>query len=180
MTLANPKQCRLFYALWPDEVTRSALARLQFELHGNKTRFRNFHITLAFLGDQDAGLLPVLQSILGQLEGNEMSLKIDQLGHFPRNRIAWAGMKQPPAELIRLQAMLTEKLTQNQIRFESRALFKPHLTLARDAEAPAQQEFAPIIWHAKQVTLMQSVLQDDGPHYQVLASHWLARARPGA
>lgn len=177
MTIATPKQCRLFYALWPDDVTRSALARLQFELHGNKTRYRNFHVTLAFLGDQEPTLLPTLQGILAQLDGSEMSLQIDKLGYFPRNRIGWAGMSQPSDALNRLQVLLTEKLKENQVRFESRALFKPHLTLVRDADAPAVVEFAPIIWHAKQVTLVQSVLQDDGPHYQVLASHWLQRAR---
>lgn len=178
MTRATPKQCRLFYALWPDEVTRSALARLQFELHGNKTRFRNLHITLAFLGDQEPDLLPMLQSVLAELDGNEMTLQIDRLGYFARNRIAWAGMKHPPDALINLQATLTEKLKQHQVLFESRALFRPHLTLVRDADAPPETEFAPIIWHAKQVTLVESVLQDDGAHYQVLASHWLQKVRP--
>ena len=86
-------------------------------------------------------------------------------------------MKSAPEELNQLQSALTAALVAQQIRFESRALFKPHITLARDAELPPQTEIAPIIWHAKQVTLMRSVVQDDGLQYDVLASHWLRRVR---
>jgi RNA 2',3'-cyclic 3'-phosphodiesterase len=177
MTPATPKQRRLFYALWPDDITRSALARLQFELHGNKTRYRNFHITLAFLGDQPETMLPELQTILSGLDGSEMNLELNRIGYFTRQRIAWAGMSQEPPALKQLQTHLTAQLSEHHVRFESRALFRPHITLVRDADAPAIVEFPPIIWHAKQVTLMQSVTIEDGLEYKVLASHWLQRAR---
>lgn len=177
MTTATSKQHRLFYALWPDEVTRSALVRLQFSLQGNKIRYRNFHITLAFLGDQDENLLPMLKSILMDLDGPEMRLQIDQLGYFSRQRIAFAGMKKSSEELNRLQATLTKELSAHKLKFESRALFRPHLTLAREADNPVIFKFEPIIWQAKQITLMESVTREDGLHYEVLASHWLQRPR---
>ena len=177
MTLATPKQRRLFFALWPDDTTRSALARLQFELHGNKTRYRNFHITLAFLGDQSETMLPELQNILAHLSGMEMVLQLDRIGYFARQRIAWAGMTQEPPGLKRLQTDLTAQLSGHHVQFESRAVFRPHITLVRDADDPGAMDFPPIVWHAKQVTLMQSLVQDDGLHYQVLASHWLQRVR---
>ncbi len=177
MTLATPKQRRLFYALWPDEITRSALARVQFELHGNKTRYRNFHITLAFLGDQPEAMLPELQTILTQLDGSEMNLELNRVGYFARQRIAWAGMRQEPPALKQLQTDLTAQLSGHHVRFESRALFRPHITLVRDADDPGMVEFPPIVWHAKQVTLMQSETLEDGLQYKVLASHWLQRAR---
>ena len=177
MTPATPKQRRLFYALWPDDITRSALARLQFELHGNKTRYRNFHITLAFLGDQPEAMLPELQTILSRLNGSEMNLELNRIGYFTRQRIAWAGMSQEPPALKQLQTDLTAQLSEHHVRFESRALFRPHITLVRDADAPEITKFPPIIWHAKQVTLMQSVTIEDGLEYKVLASHWLQRAR---
>jgi RNA 2',3'-cyclic 3'-phosphodiesterase len=178
MTTATTNQLRLFFALWPDEVTRSALTRLQFSLQGNKIRYRNFQITLAFLGDQDASLLPMLQSILANLDGQEMYLQIDQLGYFARQRIAFASMKRGSEELNRLQAKLTAELTAHDLKFESRALFRPHLTLAREAENPVSFKFDPIIWHAKQIALIKSVMHEDGVHYEVLASHWLQRPAP--
>jgi 2'-5' RNA ligase len=177
MTTVTPKQLRLFYALWPDEATRAALARLQFDLHGNKTRYRNFHITLAFLGEQPSTLLPTLQTMLAQIPDAEMTLTLDRLGYFARNRIAWAGMSQAPDALMQLQAGLTQQLATHQVVFESRALFRPHITMAREADAPADAVIAPIVWHAKQVALVQSLMTDDGLSYQVLASHWLKRAR---
>lgn len=177
MTIATLKHLRLFYALWPDDTTRAALARLQFDLHGNKTRYRNFHITLAFLGDQPESVLPALQTLLTHIEDKEMTLTLDRLGHFPRNRIAWAGMHDAPAALMQLQAGLTRQLAQRQVMFESRALFRPHITLAREAAAPAEHAFTPIVWQAKQVALVQSLMAEDGLRYQVLASHWLKRAR---
>ena len=153
------------------------MSRLQFDLHGNKTRYRNFHITLAFLGDQPESALPQLKATLAQLDEVEMTLNIDRLGYFAKQRIAWAGMSQTHDTLNHLQTHLTASLSAQQVQFESRALFRPHITLARDAERPAQEVFTPIIWHAKQVTLMQSISNADGLQYQVLASHWLQRAR---
>jgi 2'-5' RNA ligase len=177
MTTATPKQCRLFFALWPDEATRAALARLQFNLHGNKTRYRNFHITLAFLGDQPAEVLPQLQSILTHFTSPEMTLTLDKLGHFPRNRIAWAGMSAAPDALVDLQADLTQQLAGHHVAFESRALFRPHITLVRDSDAPPDIAFEPIIWHAKQVALVQSSNEQEGMAYNVLASQWLKKLR---
>lgn len=153
------------------------MARLQFALHGSKTRYRNFHITLAFLGDQPESALPQLKASLAQLDGVEMTLTIDRLGYFAKQKIAWAGMSQLHDTLNQLQTRLTASLTAQQVQFESRALFRPHITLAREADRPAQEEIEPIVWHAKQATLMQSVTDADGLQYQVLASHWLQRAR---
>ncbi len=170
------QQIRLFFALWPDDMTRSALARLQFDLTGSKTRYRNFHITLAFLGEQDVDVLPKLEEVLAKLEGSSMHLQIDKRAHFARNRIAWAGMRDNCAELHSLQANLVASLREQNIHFADNAIFKPHFTLAREADAPPAMEFAPIAWHAKQVALVQSLDTADGLQYDVLASHWLKRS----
>lgn len=167
---------RLFFALWPDDTTRSALSRLQFDLSGRKTRYRNFHITLAFLGEQPAEVLHGLQEVLDQLDGPSMALEIDRRAHFARNRIAWAGMSQVPPALPQLQEDLVKLLRAHHIQFADNAVFKPHITLAREADAPPALEFEAIHWHAKQVALVQSVESSDGAQYQVLASHWLRRA----
>ena len=171
--MSNP--LRLFFALWPDDVTRSALARLQFDLTGQKALFRNLHVTLAFLGEQDASLLPVLQEVLTQLDANSMQLEIDRRGHFSRNRIAWAGMQHPPLELTQLQENLVLALRAKQISFADNAIFKPHITLAREADAPPALQFPAIHWHVKHVALVQSLNTADGLQYDVLASKWLKK-----
>ncbi len=168
---------RLFYALWPDDVCRSALARLQFDLAGSKTRYRNFHVTLAFLGEQDAAALPLLQQVLERITTPCFEMQIDRRGHFARPRVSWAGCRQEAPALMQMQAALVADLRQQGIQFADRALFNPHVTLARDTDsAPPPLDVTPITWHAKQVALVQSVQAEDGLRYDVLASHWLKKA----
>jgi 2'-5' RNA ligase len=164
---------RLFYALWPDDATRTELVQVQTNFHGRLTRYENLHITLAFLGEQPASLLPDLKDILEHLPKSAMTLTLDRLGYFQKNRIAWAGMHNPPDALFTLQSELAQALLRRNVSFDSRAAFKPHVTLARDATPPADMVFAPITWQANQVALVQSKTQPDGVSYRVLASRSL-------
>jgi 2'-5' RNA ligase len=164
---------RLFYALWPDDATRAALMQLQAPIHGRKTRYENIHLTLAFLGQQSADLLPMLKKILTRLPQTPLSFVFDRAGYFTRNRVAWAGMHQIPDPLIALHDNLTQELRQNNVEFDSRSAFRPHVTLARDATQPEDLPFEPVIWQADQVALVQSVTQPEGVLYSVIASRSL-------
>ena len=97
---------RLFYALWPDDTVRAALANLQTVVSGRKTPYENLHLTLAFLGEQPAASLAVLEKILADLAVPEMKLTLDRIGYFKQSRIAWAGMHAVPDELFKLQRQL--------------------------------------------------------------------------
>lgn len=164
---------RLFYALWPDDATRTALVEAQTNFHGRLTRYENLHITLAFLGDQPATLLAGLKDILQHLPKSAMTLTLDRLGYFPKNRIAWIGMHNVPDTLVNLQRELAQALLQQNVSFDNRATFKPHITLARDATPPPDLVFTPITWQATQMALVQSKAQPDGISYRVLASRAL-------
>ncbi|RJG05231.1 RNA 2',3'-cyclic phosphodiesterase [Noviherbaspirillum cavernae] len=169
MPTQSQDSLRLFYALWPDAGTRTDLMQLQYPLHGRKSPYENLHITLAFLGPQPSALLPVLKDILTQLPAAAMTLTIDRVGYFNRNRIAWAGMHAVPERLLGLQRDLVQTLTQHEIAFDNETRFKPHITLARDATLPPDILFTPITWRANQAALVQSVTGPDGPRYEVLA-----------
>lgn len=162
----------LFYALWPDENTRAALAQLQSHVRGRHTHYKNLHLTLAFLGPQPLTILPLLRSLTQKLNEASIRIDIDRLGYFKKNRIAWAGTHDTPLALAQLQLQLAKLLEQHQIQFD-RKDFKPHITLSRHAEAPSDLPFDPFIWHASQVVLAQSPLPHAGPHYRVLASQQL-------
>jgi 2'-5' RNA ligase len=144
--------------------------QLQTPLQGRKTRQQNFHITLAFLGAQPAALLPVLKTILGRLPEPDVALVLDRIGYFNRHRIAWAGMQDVPEKLCLLQRTLMQELAQHDIASDMHASFKPHVTLARDAPAPADMSFEPIRWQANQIALVQSVTEPAGVLYRMLAS----------
>jgi 2'-5' RNA ligase len=173
---ADPGRLRLFYALWPDEAVRDALVAWQAPLQGRRTQRANLHLTLAFLGTQPATVLPVLQKILQQLPQADIALAIDRSGHFAQRRIAWAGMRHIPPELVTLHAALDRLLEQHQIKFDRRHDFKPHITLARNADAAPDMPATPIHWRADQVALVQSENGNAGVRYQVLASRRLNAA----
>jgi 2'-5' RNA ligase len=178
LTMDNKTQShRLFYALWPDHTTRDALLNLQMRVLGRKTAFDNLHLTLAFLGQQPAELLPGLKTILIELPSTPITMVFNRIGYFTKNKIVWAGMHDTPAALIALQRNLMESLAQHNIAFNGQSEFRPHITLARDAPQPEDLPFPPIAWQAGQVALVESVNQPASVSYRVLASHPL-RADP--
>lgn len=168
----NPDAMRLFFALWPDEQTRMRLAGLQKGIKGRKTRHANLHLTLAFLGEQPESSLTILQRILDELTVPDMHLVIDRIAYFARQRIAWAGMRQAPESLLGLQQALCVALEHGGIAFDRRDAFKPHITLARDAAPAGTTEFEPIVWRARQVSLVHSRMEAAGITYRVLASRY--------
>ncbi len=157
-----------FYALWPDDATRTKLGELQSHLRGRLTRPNNLHLTLAFLGPQPDALLPILRSILAQLTMEPMPLTLDRLGYFNRYRIAWAGLSAMPDALVTLQRTLSRELTRKGIASDNQRAYKPHITLARDANAPEVTAFEPFEWRADRVVLARSPLPEERPWYQVL------------
>lgn len=173
MNTAPPKTLRLFFALWPDDATRTALMQVQTAMHGRLVPYGNLHLTLAFLGAQPADVLLQAEDILARLMSPPMMLTLDRVGYFPRNRVAWAGMHHMPDELKSLHDELTEALRRQGIGFDQQQNFKPHVTLARDATLAPDISFDPIVWHADRVTLVQSVTEASGSTYQVIASRSL-------
>lgn len=168
---------RLFYALWPNEPTRAALARLQTAISGRLTPYENLHMTLAFLGDQPVGSLPALQKILENLPVSTMPLILDRIGYFTKSRIAWAGTHAAPDELLVLQRRLMSELALQNILADTRSAFKPHVTLARDAAVPDELPFEAIPWNAGHVCLVASSNDPQGVRYRILASN---RINPAA
>ncbi len=166
---ASKQSLRLFYALWPDDATREALMHMQARMHGRKTRYENFHLTLAFLGQQPADLLPAMRKILADIRPAQISLVLDRIGYFTQSRIAWAGMHETPAALIALQRDLVQGLAQNNIACNGRSAFRPHVTLARDAAPPEDLPFEPVVWRADHVVLVESTTDREGVIYRVIA-----------
>ncbi len=163
---------RLFYALWPDATTRSALQRLQDELPltGRRVPADNLHITLAFLGERPQAQLPALEHILKTLPRPGMPLLLNELGYFRKSRIAWVGMKNVPEALTALQSELVQALNHDGIAYQAPGKFVPHVTLARSATPLPELVFSPIRWEDMQLVLVRSILVPGGSRYEVIAS----------
>ena len=171
---AKERNLRLFYALWPDDATRSALIKRQTSIQGRATPPEDLHLTLVFLGAQPAPLLPALQALMEKLPAAAVTLNVDCRGYFPRKAISWVGMQSPPAGLAALRQALLGALAQQNIVVDQGARFKPHITLARNAiEAAAAPDMTPIVWRADHIALVQSTATDTPTRYRLLASRWL-------
>lgn len=84
-TLDTPQ--RLFFALWPSDEARAALAGWRDALPrpgGRPTAARNLHLTLAFAGDVDAETRTCLEQAAARVRGEPFSLPLDRLGVFKR------------------------------------------------------------------------------------------------
>jgi len=166
---------RLFFALWPDDATRSALQRLQTGLHGRIVPYANLHLTLHFLGKQPATLLPALKTALTRLPATSLTLRFDRIGYFSRSRVVWSGMHRVPEQLLLLHRELQQELETYEVRGDDKARFTPHVTLAREARELVDPAFEPFTWQADQIALVRSDTRPEGPLYQVVFARALDR-----
>ena len=156
---------RLFYALWPEEDICKRLVGLQTLVSGRKIAPENLHMTLVFLGQQSCDLLPVLQQAMDELPSAGITLNINALGYFRKPQVAWAGPSATPQSLFDLQRALWDRLLQLKVPLKPSAGFRPHITLARDASAPAISDAPLIVWPVRRMALMASVSKPGSVSY---------------
>lgn len=161
---------RLFYALWPDEQTRLRLAALQAGITGRKVDAANLHLTLAFLGNQPRDSLMLLEGVMQSLMLNPFTLTLNEYGYFSKPRVVWAGPSSPPEALISLQRALWQSLLDNGISLKPVAGFRPHVTLARDAERLDREWENDLEWTVNTIALMESTSIPGGVRYRSVAS----------
>ena len=165
---------RLFFALWPDDAVRAALARWTRELHalcgGRPTRPENLHVTLAFLGSVEEAQVAEVERTADSVVLRPVSLVLDGPGYWKHNRIVWAGASTVPSELEALVSDLRGALVKSQIRFDAKS-FVSHVTLLRDAREPkGMPALDPIPWKIDGFSLVESVALPRGSRYEVRRS----------
>lgn len=168
--MEKERALRLFFALWPDDATRAALAGLQRGLRGRLTAPENLHLTMAFLGARPAAIVPDLCAILDELPPRDVTLAIDRLGYFARSGIAWAGMREAPAALRDWQAELVGRLAAQGIANDREFGFTPHVTLARSAAPISAEPVETILWPRPRLVLVRSETRPEGARYAVIAA----------
>ncbi|HRP88288.1 MAG TPA: RNA 2',3'-cyclic phosphodiesterase [Gammaproteobacteria bacterium] len=165
---------RLFFALWPAEPVRDALAAAAAPLlqacRGRRVTKRNYHLTLAFLGGVPAGRLEAVRAAAATVQTEGFALSIDCHGHWPGPRVAWLGCRQLPAAADRLARALWAALEPLGFRPDPRP-FRPHLTVLRGCRAcDWAGPVAPVAWPVDDFVLVNSGSDTSfpGPHYEVL------------
>jgi RNA 2',3'-cyclic 3'-phosphodiesterase len=168
---ATPERARLFFALWPNDGVRSALAALardvQAECGGRAIARENLHLTLFFVGSFDRARIAALESAADSLRTTIFDLVLDRLGYWPHNRIVWTGATQCPTALAALATDLRAALAREGIAGETRP-YAPHLTLVRNAERkPAARRLPACQWAVRELALVESVPVGGAVRYDV-------------
>ena len=142
------------------------------------------HMTLKFLGEQDAGLVPAFSAALRAVgaASEPVDIRIHGYGAFPNfrePRVVWIG-GDLPRSLTVLAGAVDEACAAFGVEREQRP-FRAHITLGRvhrplareehrRLEQAAQERHEVLRWHVETVDLMRSELGRSGPTYTVVES----------
>lgn len=164
-----PQRRRVFFALWPDDATRTSLVRATRDAvrssGGRPIAKERLHVTVAFLGDVDAGGLDLARGA-APIRVGELDLTLDVLGVWPQSRVLWLAGREVPDALNVLEQELWAALEDRGFHREER-VYRPHVTLARRARA-VEEAVAPVHWHVTELVLVESLPDGRNVHYEVL------------
>ncbi len=164
---------RLFFALWPGEAERAALAAWQSALHnlcgGRVMRADTLHTTLVFLGEVAEHRLEALHLAAQETDFQAFELTLDHAHYWGHNHIVHAAPEATPPNLAELVDRLERNLRKHRFVFDERP-YKPHVTLLRNArwsDAPLPP-MPPVNWAFREFVLVQSLSDGQGARYEVL------------
>ncbi|MFO7888365.1 MAG: RNA 2',3'-cyclic phosphodiesterase [Eubacteriales bacterium] len=136
---------RVFYAVTFQEKTKEKLKEVKniIERNAEKGRFtdyKNYHITLEFIGEVDCDELVKLKDIIKELKTFPEVLNFDKIGNFDRRGgdIVWIGIEDNPI-LNKLNEELKSLLESKGFETDKRK-FTPHLTIGRKVEMKTSYE----------------------------------------
>jgi 2'-5' RNA ligase len=174
---------RLFVALDIPNELRATLAATRVDTETWR-RVKDFHVTLAFLGDRPETDVSTIEPIIGA----ERTAPHLALGHVlllpPRRpRVLTVTLDDPTGALRALHARVTTALEAAGLYTRESRPFRPHVTLARlrprirpPREAPVDIAHTP--FHGRALTLYASRLHPDGARYEALITQSLGYIQP--
>lgn len=155
---------RLFVAAWPDDATRTALARLlgPEEVDVRRVPRANWHVTLRFVGEADP------DELVAALGGAELPSATARLG--PAVEMLGSHLVVPVSGVDELAAAV--RAATAGVGERSERPFRGHLTLARTKRnvrscfvgQPIAAEFP-----VREVAVVASTLDPDGARYETIA-----------
>jgi 2'-5' RNA ligase len=145
----------LFFALWPDVDAATQLANIAAQLDikspGRLVQAKNYHLTLAFIGEVAASRLEVLRQVGRSLQATRCAIVFDSLEYWPKSRVVVAAAQETPRSLLSLWTQLHEATGL------PKAQLRAHVTLARKvAQPPVLQAMSAISWLATNFSLVRS------------------------
>ena len=135
----------LFFALWPDNRQRDRLRdvinSVAKTVEGKVVDRRNWHITLAFIGQYPVAEMPALQELVAQIKVEPFRLGFDRLEFWPRGKVACLIAPTIPVELQALVSSLHKVLLEIGVSPDGRT-YRPHITVVRKARSFTTERLA--------------------------------------
>ena len=126
----------LFFALWPDnrqrDRMRDFISPVAKSIEGRATDRRDWHVTLAYIGDLEERFIGELQKSAREVEFEPFRLRLDRLEFWPRPKIAALVPPRIPPELEKLVEALRGLVIAAGIEPALR-VYRPHITVVRNA-----------------------------------------------
>lgn len=200
---------RLFFALWPDEAMRQAMAQASRKAArasgGRPVPPHNLHVTLAFLGSVPEKRLGELAEIAraaamgadfasvsgpGSLQGparestdsleRRLELTFDRLEYWRAAQLLCALPAEPPAAIGALARRLQDRLAASGFAPDLKP-FRPHVTVVRKVARPGRiDKMHAVVWSFTELALVESRTLPAGALYSVVESYALCGARKSA
>ncbi|MGH8506859.1 MAG: RNA 2',3'-cyclic phosphodiesterase [Stenotrophobium sp.] len=167
---------RLFFALMPDAVARTACEaavrdlKLRMQPQGRWINAQRYHMTLLFLGDE---VTPEQEqkalAVAHRVSSPPFMLTLNQALGFRNREIPWVLTPQEvPLELTQLHDRLRDALRAAAVPPE-RLRFSPHLTVLRNGgQMLPLTRIGPVSWQVDEFVLIRSVLRQQPAQYQIL------------
>jgi RNA 2',3'-cyclic 3'-phosphodiesterase len=170
--VAGSERLRLFCALrLGDEALERVVSWQERELRGGRIVPReNLHLTLAFLGAQDAGAVPAIAAALAAAAGEGRGLRFCLRGYRETGSVGMLTFADGGGEGAALFARLADALEQLGLyRLEARP-WLPHLTVLRFRERPRLSPPLPELAEVapSDGAVFMSRLRPGGAQYDVL------------
>ncbi len=182
---AGPRKLRLFFALWPNDAKRQALAAATAaavaQVDGLAVPAANLHVTLAFLGMVPGRRFADLVAIGGQGTYPAVDLAFDRLEYWLKPKVLVAMPSRIPDAGPEIVERLWGRI--EPLGFErERRHWQPHLTLVRKVRRPPPEELhiaaAPAGSQSRarwSLALVESTTHPSGARYKALAEWSLGR-----
>jgi 2'-5' RNA ligase len=174
MNQPQEKNMRLFFAFWPNDSERAAMAAWQTPLRelcgGRLMRTDTLHTTLVFLSEVAEHRLQALRLAAQEVSCTRFELILTTVHYWGHNHIAYAAPEATPIQLADLVRELEQSLRKHRFHFEARP-YKPHVTLLRNAQwsDACLPPMPPVHWQVDDFVLVQSRQDEQGTRYEVLA-----------
>ena len=168
--MSAPARERLFFAVWPDDATRAALAGIARSAlgrgDGRLVAAENLHLTLAFLGSVDEAFRACAERAAGGVSAPGFTLELVRAGCWPRARVLWSAPEETPDALSALAAALNGALRDCGFTPEARP-FRAHVTIARKVRGNRRPiAHAPVRWRVDAFHLVASQTHPGGARYR--------------